>query len=390
MKNVVVTNASSTTALAMIRSLGRRKIPVVACDSVSCSIGFMSRYCTKRALYENPLIHPKRCLQTLTRIGKKLKRPVLLPAGDDIIHLAMKYRSEIEENFILPLPSQDSLKHAVDRQRTMHLASKLGIPIPKTFTLSTLDQLRDLKDEITYPAVLKPRVSAGFRIKFGKKIFKIWSFKQLVDAYRQVSESFPNPLIQEYIPGGTRNLYSLSTIFDPKHRPLGVFSIRKLHQLMEGVTACGEYINNAVITDLSIRILKALHWIGPAEVEFKKDSRDGKFKLMEINPRPFMWINLPIKAGFDIPYLWYKIAIGEACEEITKLRKDLKFINLVHSFLGSIEMLFRNADERRISDFLAAFSKGRYAFDLLLRDDILPFVCYPLLFPILRLKEARS
>ena len=386
----VVTNASSTTALAMIRSLGRRNIPVMALDSVACSVGFMSKYCTRHLLYEDPIQFPREALATLIRIGKALNKPVLLPAGDDIIFLAMKYRPILEKAFVLPLPKNDFLKYTVDKGLTMQLALKEGISIPETFMPSTSKQLNDIKDELRYPVVIKPRINVGFRKKFGTKMIKLWSFGQLTETYKLVSKHFPRPLIQEYIPGGTKNLYSLGTVFDRSHRPLGIFLERKLHELIDGVTSCGEFAENSEITRSSLRMLKAIKWVGPAEVEFKKDMRDDKFKLMEINPRPFMWVNLPIESGLDIPYLWYKIAMGEECKEIGPIRKGSKFINLCHFFLGFLRELQSNKSKIKvISSHLKAL-KGHFVFDLLSSDDLPPLLSYPLLFLILRAKEART
>ena len=390
MKNVVVTNASSTTALAVIRSLGRRNIPITALDPIACSVGFMSKYCTGHLLYEDPIQFPRETLATLIRIGKALNKPVLLPAGDDIIFLALKYRPILEKAFVLPLPRNDSLKYTVDKALTMQLAIKEGVPIPKTFTPSTSKQLNDIKDELTYPVVIKPRINVGFRNKFGMKIIKLWSFRQLTDTHELVSKYFPRPLIQEYIPGGTENLYSLGTVFDGRHRPLGIFLERKLHELIDGVTSCGQFTENSEITRSSLRMLKAIKWVGPAEVEFKMDPRDNEFKLMEINPRPFMWVNLPIESGLDIPYLWYRIAMGEKYNEISPIRKGFKFINLCHFFLGFVRELSSDKSKVKVaSDHLKAL-KGHFVFDLLKSDDPLPFLSYPLLLIILHAKETRT
>jgi len=390
MKSVLVTNASSTTALAVIRSLGRRGIPVIAADSVASSVGFMSKYCMTRLLYDDPLERPSKSLATLVEIGKRFKKPILLPAGDDIIFLAMKYRAAIDKAFILPLPPTTSLKFAFDKSLTMQLASKMGIPIPRTFMPSDLKELEGSKEDLRFPVVIKPRINVGFRRRFGAKILKAWSFKQLSERYRTVSKYFSKPLIQEYIPGGTKTLYSLCTIFDAAHRSLGLFTMRKLQQLMEGVTACGESVSNLRVESFGIELLRAMKWVGPVEVEFKKDSRDGEFKLMEVNPRPFMWVSLPIKSGFDMPFLWYKIALEGTCFKTCDMRKDLKFINLMHYFLGFINELSSNTLEvEGLRNYLTNL-KGRFVFDLLSKDDISPFLCYPFLFLILRAVEATS
>jgi predicted ATP-grasp superfamily ATP-dependent carboligase len=390
MVDVVVTNASSTTALALIRSLGKQKISVIASDSFPYSIGFMSKYCKQRFLYDDPYQNPTKTLKTLIKIGKNLGKPILMPAGDDILLLAIKYRTTLDDALILPLPPNNTLKIAIDRAQTLKLASKLNIPTPKTFTPTSTKELKEISKRLKYPIVIKPRTSGGFRTKFGQKILKVWSLKQLTMTYTLVDKFFPQPLVQEYIPGNVRNLYSLCTIFNQKHNPLGTFSIKKLHQLVEGVTACGEPIEDKNLTNFSIKILKSLKWTGPAEVEFKKDPRDNTLKLMEINPRPFMWINVPIHAGFDIPYLWYKIAIGEKCKRINKLEKNLRFINLFHHFLGLINQISKEENKKQtIKNFLKAL-KGRFVFDLLSTNDVLPFLSYPLLFSMQIFQENLS
>jgi len=341
----------------------------------------------KRFLYDNPVQRPSKSIANLVRIGKMFNRPVWLPAGDEVF-LALKFRPILEKTFTLSLPPNEFLEYAADKALTMQLAQKEGIRIPKTFTPSTSDELSELKDELEYPVVIKPRISAGFREKYGTKTFKVWSFKQLTETYRGVSNYSPRPLIQEYIPGGTKNIYSLCTIFDAKHRPLGTFSIRKIRQLIEGVTACAESVDIPEIISTSLKILKTLRWIGPAEVEFKKDLRDCEFKLMEINPRPFMWVNLPIKSGLDIPYMWYRIALEGEGEEAGEIRKDLKFVNLFHHFLGFLRDLSSNQHGiRKITSYFEDL-KGHFVFDILTKDDILPFISYPMLFLILRAKEA--
>jgi len=350
----------------------------------------MSKYCKQHFLYNNPYQSPTKSLETLVKMGKNLGNPVLMPAGDDVILLAAKYRSSLDSAFILPLPPNDALRVAIDKELTLNLSSKIGVPTPRTFTPSSLDQLKELKDEIEYPIIVKPRITGGFRSKFGQKIIKVWSFKQLAETYMLVDKFFPRPLIQEYIPGGVQNLCSLCTVFDQKHNALGIFAIKKLHQLIEGVTACGEFMEDANITDFSMKILKALKWVGPAEVEFKKDTRDSTFKLMEINPRPFMWMNLPISAGFDIPYLWYKIALGEKCGKIVALNKGFRFINLFHHLLGLIDELSYGENKKQATkNFLKAL-KGHFVFDILSSDDMLPFLSYPILFLTQRLQESLS
>lgn len=52
-----------------------------------------------------------------------------------------------------------------------------------------------------------------------------------------------------------------------------------------GSSTAAESMYDPELRDLGLTLLKALDWHGVAMVEFKKDSRDGKYKLMEINPK---------------------------------------------------------------------------------------------------------
>lgn len=80
----------------------------------------------------------------------------------------------------------------------------------------------------------------------------------------------------------------------------------------------------------------------------------------------------------------------KTCFKTCDMRKDLKFINLTHYFLGFINELSSNTlDIEMLRNYLTN-PKGRFVLDLLSKDDISPFLCYPFLFLILRAKEATS
>ena len=61
----------------------------------------------------------------------------------------------------------------------------------------------------------------------------------------------------------------------------------------------------------SVRLLEALRWTGLVEVEFKRDEHDGRFKLLDVNPRVWGWHTLCARAGVDFPYLLWLAVRGE-------------------------------------------------------------------------------
>jgi predicted ATP-grasp superfamily ATP-dependent carboligase len=60
------------------------------------------------------------------------------------------------------------------------------------------------------------------------------------------------------------------------------------------------------IASLSRRLLRAYEYRGFVGVEFKQDARDGRFRLMEINPRTVSGNQLAIAAGVDFPWIGYE------------------------------------------------------------------------------------
>jgi hypothetical protein len=64
--------------------------------------------------------------------------------------------------------------------------------------------------------------------------------------------------------------------------------------------------------DAALRLLRAFGYHGLSQVEFKRDARDGRYKLMEINPRLWQWHGLATACGVDLPRIAYADLTGEA------------------------------------------------------------------------------
>ncbi len=121
-------------------------------------------------------------------------------------------------------------------------------------------------------------------------------------------------MVQELVPGGDEELYSLGSYLREDGEPLGLFSGRKLEQVPPLVGTCrvGEAVWVQEVVDAGLRFLRALGYHGISQVEFKRDPRDGRFKLMEINPRLWQWHGLAAACGVDIPLIAYRDLTGES------------------------------------------------------------------------------
>jgi predicted ATP-grasp superfamily ATP-dependent carboligase len=126
-------------------------------------------------------------------------------------------------------------------------------------------------------------------------------------------------MVQELIPGGDDTLYTVGSYVARDGRPLGVFSGRKLRQTPPGIGTCrvGEAVWVQDAVDAALRLLEAFDYFGLSQVEFKRDPRDGKFKLMEINPRLWQWHGLATACGVDLPRIAHADLAGERPHEVT-------------------------------------------------------------------------
>jgi predicted ATP-grasp superfamily ATP-dependent carboligase len=77
-----------------------------------------------------------------------------------------------------------------------------------------------------------------------------------------------------------------------------------------------ETVDEPQVEDFGRRMLEALRYTGIAEIEFKRDPRDGRFKLLDFNGRIWGWHTLAICAGVDFPYLLWRLAQGEDVPEM--------------------------------------------------------------------------
>jgi predicted ATP-grasp superfamily ATP-dependent carboligase len=92
-----------------------------------------------------------------------------------------------------------------------------------------------------------------------------------------------------------------------------------------GESSCCEVADEPVLIDQTRRLMDALAWHGVAMVEYKRHEADGKFYLMEINPKFWGSLDLALAAGADFPGDLVRIAADETLPELPPLQGRLRF-----------------------------------------------------------------
>ena len=195
--------------------------------------------------------------------------------------------------------------------------SQAGVDIPATAHPASAEEARAASAEIGFPLLVKPSNPDGFRARFRRQAFRCESVRELDRAYAD-AEPFA-PMVQELIPGGDDELYTVGSYIAADGTVLGLFCGRKLRQTPPGVGTCrvGEALWVDEVVDAALRLLRAFAFHGISQVEFKRDPRDGRFKLMEINPRLWQWHGLAAALGVDIPRIAYLDLLGRRSAPVT-------------------------------------------------------------------------
>ena len=64
------------------------------------------------------------------------------------------------------------------------------------------------------------------------------------------------------------------------------------------------------------RLLRGIDYRGVFSAEFKHDERDGLFKILEVNARPWWFAGFAASCGLDVCDMSYRDALGERVEPV--------------------------------------------------------------------------
>jgi D-aspartate ligase len=241
---------------------------------------------------------------------------VAFATSDRIVKIFSDYREKLSPYFELYLPERAAVEASLDKLAQYRVAEEIGVPYPRTYSNGDHGRLMaDLASGRAVPPLfLKARVPLS---DHSLARFRRMKLRDAAEASRQVAEAerLGVPfVVQEIIPGGDDQLYTLGSTMNERGELVSFFTGRKLRQMPPGFGICrvGESLPVPKVAELGRRLLAALGFHGISQVEFKYDARDGQFKLMEVNPRTWSWVGLPIELGADLPWAMYREATGHS------------------------------------------------------------------------------
>lgn len=288
-------------ALAVARTLGRLGVSVYAVVEDAYTPLATSRYLTKVFVWNICPADPESFVKALLSIGESIARPtIIIPVDDLSAVLVAENAPRLAPWFIIPpIPPQLPLQLA-NKACLETLCAALGIPSPRSVVPRSMEDIRAFTADTKFPVVLKAAEQwVLLKDRFSTKV--IQTPEQLVDFYKDYDyEASHRLIVQEYIPGDD---WISHGYYNAGKNISMTFTGRKLraYPTDAGSTALGLSLDNETLRLASEKFLKSVAYSGIIDMDWRRDERDGQFKILDCNPRVGMNFRMfENSAGIDV------------------------------------------------------------------------------------------
>jgi D-aspartate ligase len=298
-------------SLHLVRVFGLAGIPTVVASCDAREIAFASRHCNV-AVHLPPLSEPDRALRLLERIGARLaerfgRRIPLAFGNDDFLRLIYANRARLERHFAMLLNDPEIGEALLDKDRFALFASERGLPVPKTYAWDA--EGANALISADHPVVAKPAVKFEWSsspmlatLFGGAKKALIFENGRVARADGGLARHHEQLVFQEYIPGDDANLWCFDGIADARGTLLTGYSGRKLRTFppLTGESSYIELLHDEALHDVARDVVARVPLKGIFNLDFKKDPRSGRFRLLEVNARHNFWLYLAARNGVNL------------------------------------------------------------------------------------------
>jgi predicted ATP-grasp superfamily ATP-dependent carboligase len=359
--------------LGVIRNLGRNGVNVYCIVDKNDPV-ISSGFCTKSHVVSHIQESASVLRAFLMKIAKNFADCPVLFSTNDLYSLHLAYlKDELEDNYYVPLAPHKVVKTLVNKREFYQSISKYSIPHPKTYFPESQQDVKRISKEIEYPVFVKPSMSQIFSLKFRRKGFVATSKEDLTNYYSFVVNHKVDVIFQEIIPGlSGRNMFGVEAYFDKNHYAKGLFSYIRLRGWppVFGSTCLRESVSMKELAKPYIMVenyLRGLGYSGLMEAEWKKDHKNGVFKLLEINARQSMQNSLPARCGVNLVLMAYLDAIGEKVRSVDNYVEGCRWID----FVGNLQSVMKS--KTSMKELLTSLEKVK-EWSFFAVDDLEPWI----------------
>jgi predicted ATP-grasp superfamily ATP-dependent carboligase len=359
----ILTYGRAWSTLSAARSLGRRGIEVIVGDEYDFAPAALSKYTAATFLYPNPDREPEAFLDTLEAVIRKHAPAggedyVLMPVHKEA-YLIARHRQRFEPLIRLALPSIEQIEQVHDKGTLARYCQKEGLPIPRTLVPDSREEFLEAALRWSYPAFVKVRQSAA---AVGvKKVLSSAEAARAFDRFVTDLDLGPGsyPLLQEAIPGED---YCATFLFEHgRLRASMTYHNLRTFPARSGTGVLRETVKAPMIEAIGAELLGRLEWHGVAEIDFRWEGKeDSPVWLVEVNPR--FWGGMPqaVEAGWDYPWLLYRLASEGKVEPVPPHESRVRTETPVMGLLATLQEVIHDPPRKEAVRAACGRLRGAY------------------------------
>jgi D-aspartate ligase len=224
-------------------------------------------------------------LRRLLALGERLGRPVLIPATDIGAIWVADHAAVLQQAFRFATPGAERVRQLCDKGRMQELALRSGVPTAASVVPRSREDVERFLETAAFPIMVKATNAARFRQRSGGTKFLVYSRSELFQlCSRAEDREEPSFLLQEFIPGED---WMFNGYFDRNSRCLFGVTGKKIRRfpVNTGVTSLGICLQNDFVDKLTRDFMRAIGYQGILDIGYRRDSRTGQYKVLDVNPR---------------------------------------------------------------------------------------------------------
>jgi len=298
-------------ALAVARVLGRQGVPVYGIVEDGCTPLAVSRYLTKAFIWDRRPSDSASFVKEMAAIAAQIgSRAIVIPMDDLSAVCVAENAVSLAEWFIVPPVRPQTPARLANKLCLSALCAELAIPTARTVAPKCFDEVKEFVQSSRFPVVVKASeqwhpVNHAFCTKVIETREELFS---LCERYDYQSERI---LIQEHIPGED---WIVHGYYNSNANVSLTFTGRKTCGYPNGAgsTAMGLSVDNGTLRQQSETLLKAVDYSGIIDMDWRRDSRDGQYRLLDCNPRVGQNFRMfENEAGIDVVLAQYLDLSGQ-------------------------------------------------------------------------------
>ena len=329
-------------ALGVIRGLGEERVPVYLFQYSNNDMAQASKHVLQSFRTRDPMADEQAFVGDLLERGPRFRGALLVPTSDEALAAASRFKAQLDEHFVVGCPEWDIAKACLDKALTARLAEDRGLPAPRSLVPHALDEAVNASGSLGFPLLVKPAQSHLYYRAFGRKLTQVRDREDLEQRYAEAQAAGLEVLLQEIIPGSDHDVVNYNS-YCRNGEVLVEFTARQLRKAPPRFGSprvlVSEWIPEAITPGRDA--MAALGFSGFANIEMKRDARDGRYKLIEINARHNMSSLLAVRCGVNFPMIEYRHRICGVVPGPLRQRDGIYWCNSLQDLAYSLRG-FRN------------------------------------------------